>query len=203
MAEFWHDGVARSAAAWAASPLVGADRRLAGFGSPEEPDEAYADEADERGPAEDVDEGPQQSLLAKLLVERGCGGVPGVGLRGVLAHVSGQGAHLLLKPRLGATDIVRDLRLVEIGAAHQFGLGDGDTDRSADIPDQVEDAAGVADLVVAQGAVRLCGDGDEDEAEGKPGQDDGNQQGPGADAEVEIAEDQGGNAESDEAEGEE
>ncbi len=44
--------------------LVGSGGRLAGFYFFEEPDDAYAEEAEEREPAEDVDEGPVGGLAA-------------------------------------------------------------------------------------------------------------------------------------------
>ena len=63
-----------------AEQLVGAGGAFAGFYFFEEPDDAYAEEAEEREPAEDVDEGPVGGLALELLVDRGLGGGEGVGV---------------------------------------------------------------------------------------------------------------------------
>ena len=57
--------------------LVGAGGRFAGFYFFEEPDYAYAEEAEEREPAEDVDEGPVGGLALELLIEPGLGWIGG------------------------------------------------------------------------------------------------------------------------------
>src|SRR6185437_7861706 len=87
-------------------------------------------------------------------------------------------------------------------AAGKQGFGDGNSNRTADVADEVEDAAGVSDFLVAQRSVALRGDGDEDEAERKAGNDNGPEEGPRADGEADIAEGERHGAEDDEAEGE-
>ena len=89
------------------------------------------------------------------------------------------------------------------GAAGEQRLRDGDADGAADVAHEVEEAAGVADLVVVERAVGGGGDGDEDEAEAEAGDEDGEKQGGGGDVEGDVAEVEGGEAEGEEAEGEE
>ena len=60
--------------------LVGACGGFAGFHFLEEPDDDHAEEAEEREPAKNVDEGPCGGLALKLLVEAGLRGGEGVGV---------------------------------------------------------------------------------------------------------------------------
>src|SRR5229473_2700217 len=113
---------------------MGSGGGFAGFYFFEEPDDAYAEEAEEGEPAEDVDEGPVGGLALELTVEGGCGRVCGVGF----AEVGGEG------------DGVDDLVLVDGAAAGEQRGGDGDADGAADVAHEVEYAGGVADLVVAE-----------------------------------------------------
>jgi len=59
---------------------------LPGFYFFEEPDDAYAEETEEREPAEDVDEGPVGGLALELLIEAGLGRIGGIGF----AEVAGE-----------------------------------------------------------------------------------------------------------------
>src|ERR1039458_6552047 len=88
------------------------------------------------------------------------------------------------------------------GAAGEQGLGDGDADRSADVAHEVEEAAGIANLLVAQSAVGGGGDGDKDERQGESCNENREQQGGGGDVEVDAAEVERGEAEDSESEGE-
>jgi len=97
---------------------------------------------------------------------------------------------------------VDDVILMRGGAAGEQGGGDGDADGAANVAHEIEEAAGVADLVVAQGSVGLGGDGHEDKAEGEAGDEDGNEERGGRDVWREVAEVERGEAEDEEAEGE-
>src|SRR5438034_1279764 len=65
-----------------------------------------------------------------------------------------------------------------------------------------EEAAGVADLFVVEGAVGGGANGNEDKAEAEAGDEDGEEKGGGGDVEGNVAEVEGGEAEGEEAEGE-
>lgn len=88
----------------------------------EEPDEEYAEEAENRGPAEDVDVGPEQCLLAESLIKHSVGLGDGVG---GIREAAKRGVHLRgshLEPRLGLGDGTGNLALVKIGAADEKRL---------------------------------------------------------------------------------
>jgi len=154
--------------------LVGSGGAFAWFYFLEEPDDDDAGEAEEGEPAEDVDEGPGGGLAEELVVEGGAGGEEGVvgahggseGVLGVAEEGSGYGSGgvyaALAEDASGAG--VEDFGLVDGGAAGEEGGGDGDADAAADVSHEVEDAGGVADLLVVQRAVGGGADGDEDEA---------------------------------------
>lgn len=89
---------------------------------PEEPDYGHTQEAQDRGPAENIHECPEKSLPAQLLIQRGLGGVEGVGGVEVAAQEPGQACDLLLKPHLGERDVIGDLRLVDVDAPGEKSL---------------------------------------------------------------------------------
>jgi hypothetical protein len=62
---------------------------FAGFDFAEEPDQAEAEEAEQGGPAKDVDEGPEQGLAAELLVDLALCSGRGVGRIGLMTKVAG------------------------------------------------------------------------------------------------------------------
>ena len=146
----------------------------------------------------------REAWRPELLVERGLGGGRRVGG----AEGAGAGDSLqrlpsgVLELLAGAGDVVDDLVLMDVGAAGEQGVGDGDADGAADVAHEVEEAAGVADLLVVERAVGGGADGDEDEAEAEAGDEDGQEQGGGGDVEGDVAEVEGGEAEGEEAEGE-
>ncbi len=187
--------------------LVGSGGGFAGFYFFEEPDDADAQEAEEREPAEDVDEGPEQGLALELLVHRCLGGGEAVGgaegSAADAAEESLQGTELVLELLAGDGDGVDDLVLMNGSAAGEEGGGDRDSDASADVAHEVEDAAGVADLLVVERAVGGDVDGDEDEGEAEAGDEDGQEECGGRDVRGDVAEVEGGEAEGDEAKGEE
>ena len=125
---------------------MGAGWGFAGFYLFEEPDDAYAEEAEEREPAEDVDEGPERGLATELLVECGLGGIDGVRLSVGVSQELGHAAEGVLKLLASARDIVDDLILMDVGAAGEQGGGDGDANGASDVAHEVEETAGVADL---------------------------------------------------------
>src|SRR5271170_5928648 len=88
-------------------------------------------------------------------------------------------------------------------ATRQERLGDGDADGAADVAHEVEDAAGVAELLVVQGPVSCDVDRDEDEGEAEASDEDGGQEGGGGDVQRDVAEVESCEAEGDEADGEE
>src|SRR5258708_9952669 len=77
--------------------LVGAGGGFTGLYFFEEPDDAYAEEAEEGEPAEDVDEGPVGGLALELLIEGGCGGGGGGGF----AEGGGEGLGRVVQGVLG------------------------------------------------------------------------------------------------------
>ena len=125
---------------------MGAGGGFAGLYFFEEPDDSYAEEAEEREPAEDVYEGPVGSLTLELAVEgclrrsEGVGGAEGVGEE--LLQVAEGVLELLASPG----NVVGDQVLMDGGTAGEEGLGYGDSDAAADVAHEVEEAAGVADL---------------------------------------------------------
>ena len=74
-----------------------ARRGLAMFHFPEEPDQKDAHETENGGPAENVDECPQEGLLTEAHIKSSLGAVHGVGGIEVVAQEPGKAAHLLLK----------------------------------------------------------------------------------------------------------
>ncbi len=156
---------------------MGSGGGFAGFYFFEEPDDAYAEEAEKGEPAKDVDEGPVGGLALELLVECGLGWGESVGgAEGTAAgttEVVLKGVEAVLELLAGAGNGVDDLVLVDGAAAGEQRGGDGDADGAADVAHEVEYAGGVADLVVAEGAVGGGADGDEDEAETEAGDEDG------------------------------
>src|SRR5205823_13628034 len=95
-----------------------------------------------------------------------------------------------------------DLVLMDGAATGEEGLGDGDADGDADDAHEIEEAAGVADLFVVEGAVGGGAKGNEDKAEAEAGDEDGEVEGGGGDVEGNVADVEGGEAEGEEAEGE-
>src|SRR5258707_2512091 len=112
---------------------VGAGGGFTGLYFFEEPDDAYAEEAEEGEPAEDVDEGPVGGLALELLIEGGCGGVGGVGFAEVGGEGLGHVVQAVLELLAGAGDGVDDLVLMDGAAAGEEGLGDGDADGASDV----------------------------------------------------------------------
>src|SRR5438445_3128032 len=104
--------------------LVGSGGGFAGFYFFEEPDDAYAEEAEEGEPAEDVDEGPVGGLALQLQIESGLGGIGGVGLAEVAGEAAGQTVERVLELLAGERDGVDDLVLMNGAAAGEEGLGD-------------------------------------------------------------------------------
>jgi len=168
----------------------------------EEPDQGDAEETHKGNVAEDIDEGIEAGLLEDLLVDLRVRAGGSLRVAKVTAEIAVEGVGAPLEPIAGLRDGSDDLVLMELGAASDHGLRGRDSDGAADIAEQVEDAAGVSDFLVAQRGVTLRGDGDEDEAEGEAGDDDGPEKRPGADAEVDVAEGERHESEDDEAEGE-
>ncbi len=136
------------------------------------------------------------------MVEVGVGGWGGVGG----AEVGGEEALGVVQGVLvgsaGLRHVVGEVVLVGVGAAGEEGGGDGDADGTSDVAHEVEEAAGVADLLVGERAVGGGVDGHEDEAETEAGDEDGDEERPGRDVERDGAEVERGEAEGDEAEGE-
>src|SRR5580704_5337281 len=183
--------------------LVGSGGAFAGLYFFEEPDDADAEEAEEREPAEDVDEGPVGSLTSELLVERGLGGAQSVGVTEPAGEKLSRGLHRVLKLLASDGDGVDDLVLVDGTAAGEECLSDGDADAATHVAHQVEEAAGVADLLVVERTVGCSANGDEDEAEAEAGDEDGEEKSGGREVQGDIAEVKRGEAEGEEAEGEE
>ena len=149
------------------------------------------------------DEGPERGLAVEFSVEEGLGGVEGVGgAEGVGECVLGAGKGVL-EGTAGERDGVENLVLVDGGVAGEEGCGQRDSDGATDVAHEVEDSAGAAHLLVAQGAGGGDGDGDEDKAEAEAGDHDGDEQGGGGDGEGDVAEVESGEAEDGESEGEE
>src|SRR5271168_871441 len=96
--------------------LVGAGGRFAGLYFFEEPDDADAEETEEREPAEDVDEGPVGGLALELVVHRRLGGGECVGFAKVAGKGLSRGSEGVLELLAGERDGVDDLVLVN-GAA--------------------------------------------------------------------------------------
>ncbi len=153
--------------------LVGSGGGFAGFYFLEEPDDSYAEEAEEGKPAEDVYEGPVGGLALELTVEGRLRGGEGIGGAEGIGEEFLQVAQGVLELLAGLGDVVGDQVLVDGGAADEEGLGYGDSDGAADVAHEVEEAAGVTDLVVAQGPVGGGADGNEDEGEAESGDEDG------------------------------
>ena len=133
---------------------MGAGWGFAGFYFFEEPDYSYAEEAEQREPAEDVDEGPVGGLAAELLVDHCLRGGEGVGWAEGAAAGGAEEAlksgELILELLAGDGDGVDDQILVDGAATGEERLGDGDADGAADVAHKVEEAAGVADLFVSR-----------------------------------------------------
>ena len=148
------------------------------------------------------DEGPERGLAVELSVEEGLGGVEGVGgAEGVGEGVLGAGERVL-EGTAGEWYGVEDLVLVGGGVAGEQRRGQRDSDGASDVSHEIEDAAGAAHLLVAEGPVGGDVDGDEDKAEAEAGDHDGQEQGGGGDGEGGVAEVEGGEAEDGESEGE-
>src|SRR5438552_4139791 len=115
--------------------LVGSDGGLAGFYFFEEPDDAYAEEAEEGEPAEDVDEGPGRGLALELQIKRRLGGSEAVGRSegsaAGAAEESLKGVERVLELLAGEGDGVENFVLVYGAAAGEEGLRDGDADGTA------------------------------------------------------------------------
>jgi hypothetical protein len=159
--------------------LVSSGGAFAGLHLFEEPNDADAEEAEQREPAEDVNKGPVGGLAAQLLIHRRLGGGKGVGSAegaatwATTTEVALKGLELILELLAGARDGVDDLILVDSAAAGQERLRDGDTDGAADVAHEVEQAAGVADLFVVECAVGSGANGNEDKAEAEASDEDG------------------------------
>src|ERR1017187_1207349 len=95
--------------------LVSSGGRFTGLDLLEQPGDRQADEAEDREPAEDVDEGPESGLTSELLIEKALRRGEGVArAKGVGKRVAGVVDRIL---ELLATewDAVDDLVLVEGG----------------------------------------------------------------------------------------
>src|ERR1017187_2340962 len=182
---------------------VGAGRGSARFDFLEQPRHGEAHKAEDRQPAEDVDEGPEGGLAAELAVDRCLGGGQRVGgSEDVSESVACAGEGVLKLPPCDG-NAVEHLVLMHRGAAGEQRLGDGDSDGSADVAHEVEEAARVADLFIAQGSIGGDADGNEDKAEAEAGDQDGQKQRGGGDGESHVAKVEGGEAEDAESETEE
>jgi len=141
-------------------------------------------------------------LAAELLVEGGLGGIGGVRLAVGVSEELGHATETVLKLLAGARNVVDDEILMNVGAAGEQGGGYGDADGAANVAHEIEEAAAVADLFGIKSAVSRCADGDEDEAETKASDEDGEKQGGGGDVEGNVAEVESRETEGEEAEGE-
>ena len=170
--------------------LVGSGGGAAGFDFAEGPDQEYAEEAEQCGPSEDIDECPEQGLAAQLLVNLPLRGCCGVGSTGLVAKVGLQLLHPVLERIAAYGQVIEYLILVVVGAAGQFRLRHRYTDGPADVPQQVENAAGIAYLFIRKGAVGLGRNRHKDEAESETRGDDRPEKRGWADAQIDIGEEQ-------------
>src|SRR5258708_27634698 len=132
--------------------LVGAGGGFAWFYFFEEPDDAYAEEAKEGEPAEDVDEGPVGGLALQLLVECGLRRTERVvgAEDAAAAEVILKGAELILELLAGEGDGVDDLVLVDGAAAGEEGLGEGDGGGAGGVAEGGGEGGRVSGLVVVE-----------------------------------------------------
>ena len=89
----------------------------------------------------------------------------------------------------------------QLPSAGQQGLRDGDPDGSTHVAHQVEQAGGIADLLIAQRAISGGRDWHEDKGEAEPCDQDGQQKRRRRDIQRDVAEVKRGQAEGEEAEG--
>lgn len=142
----------------------------------EEPDHDNAGEAEQREPAEDIDEGPTERLALKLPVEHGLRWMSSVRVTEEAAERVGSGSETVLEVLASLRDGIGHEVLMNVAAAGQQGRSERYTDRSSDVSHEVEESAGIADLLIVQGAVSGGIDRDEDEAKAESGDEDGEEQ---------------------------
>src|SRR6185312_1211695 len=123
-----------------------------------------------------------------------------------VAEVAGKGmsgrGEAVLEVLAGLRNCVGDEVLMDIRASNQQRGGERDADGAADVAHEIEETAGVADLLVAQCAVGSGVDGHEDKAETESGDENGQQQGRWRDVERDGAEVERGESEGEETKGE-
>ena len=156
----------------------------------EEPGSGSADEGEDGGPAEDVDVGHEGGLLLQEAVHEAEGAWARLCGADAVAEIHGNGGGLLLQHHGGGGEVCADFGLVEGGAADEGGGGHGDADGAADVAEHVEEASGIAHVVSRDGGGAHGGERNKDEAEGEAGEQNGNEQGVGADVEIDGSEDE-------------
>jgi len=108
---------------------------------------------------------------------------------------------MFLELRSSARDVVENFGLVQVGAARQHRGCDRDANRTPDIAHEVEDAGCITDLLIAQRSVGRRRDGHENERQAEAGNQDGQKQRCGRDAQSDVAEVESRKTEGSEPEG--
>src|SRR5947209_8120419 len=107
---------------------MGAGRRFAGLDLAEGPDDENANEAEQRKPAEDVDERPEGSLARELAIEKRLRRVQRIGRADVPADGLLRASQRVLELLTGLRDRVENFVLVNVHAAREQRLRDRDAD---------------------------------------------------------------------------